>query len=102
MQLHLGGHLGWYAPQRQSRLQIHLDEPVLLLSLLERLKIPAAEIAVAIVNKHAVDLDSAQVSDGDNVELFPPVGGGSVSYPKTSSVVGLLQAQPRVKSRESL
>ena len=77
MQLHLGGHLSWYAPETQSRLQVHLDKPILLLSLLEQLKIPAAEIAVATVNKNAVELESARVSNGDSVELYPPVGGGT-------------------------
>ena len=77
MQLHLGGHLGWYAPDKQSRLEIRLDEPVPLMALLERLKIPTAEIAVATVNQKAVELEDAQVSDGDSVELFPPVGGGA-------------------------
>ena len=77
MQLHLGGHLGWYAPDKQSRLEVHLDEPVLLVALLGQLKIPVAEIAVATVNRKAVELEDVQVSDGDSVELFPPVGGGS-------------------------
>ena len=76
MQLHLGGHLGWYDPQKRSRLDIHLGEPVLLSALLERLKIPAAEIAVATVNRQPVELAQAQVTDSDSVELFPPVGGG--------------------------
>jgi molybdopterin converting factor small subunit len=35
-----------------------------------------AEIAIATVNRVAVALENAQVSDGDRVELFPPVGGG--------------------------
>lgn len=77
MHLHLGGHLGWYAPDRQSRLEVHLDEPVSLVTLLGQLKIPVAEIAVATVNRKAVELEDAQVSDSDSVELFPPVGGGS-------------------------
>ena len=77
MQLHLGGHLGWYAPEKQSRLEIRLDKPVALVSLLEQLKIPAAEIAVATVNRQAVELERARVSDSDSVELFPPVGGGA-------------------------
>jgi sulfur carrier protein ThiS len=74
--LHLGGHLGWYDPQKRSRLEIHLGEPTGLLSLLEQLRIPAAEIAVVTVNRQAVDLDSVSVNDGDRVELFPPIGGG--------------------------
>ena len=76
MHLHLGGHLGWYDPQKRSRLVIQLGEPILLSALLERLAIPPAEIAVATVNRQAVELERAQVSDGDSVELFPPVGGG--------------------------
>ena len=76
MHLHLGGHLGWYDSQKRSRLEIHLGEPTRLLSLLERLKIPAAEVAVAIVNRQTVDLGSVLVNNGDRVELFPPIGGG--------------------------
>ena len=76
MNLHLGGHLGWYDPQKRSRLVIPLGEPILLSALLERLAIPAAEIAVATVNRQAVELAQVQVSDDDSVELFPPVGGG--------------------------
>ena len=76
MLLHLGGHLGWYDPQKRSRLVIHLGEPILLSALLERLEIPPAEIAVATINRQAVELGRALVSDDDNVELFPPIGGG--------------------------
>ncbi len=76
MQLHLGGHLSWYDPQKRPRLEIKLAEPVSLMSLLEQLNVPAAEIAVVTVNRVAVELEDAQVSDKDSVELFPPVGGG--------------------------
>ena len=76
MHLHLGGHLGWYDPQKRSRLEIHLNEPTRLLVLLEKLKIPAAEIAVVTVNRQSADLDSVSVGDSDQVELFPPIGGG--------------------------
>ena len=77
MYLHLGGHLGWYDPQKRSRLEIHVSEPTHLLSLLERLKIPVAEVAVVTVNRQAVDLGSVSVTDVDRVELFPPIGGGA-------------------------
>ena len=77
MQLHLGGHLSWYAPEKRSRLEIHLDHPVALVALLEQLSLPVAEIAVATVNRKAVELEDAQVSDSDSVELYPPVGGGA-------------------------
>jgi sulfur carrier protein ThiS len=74
--LHLGGHLGWYDPQKRSRLVIHLGEPILLSALLEQLEIPPAEIAVATINRQAVELGHALVSNDDSVELFPPIGGG--------------------------
>lgn len=76
MRLHLGGHLSWYDPQKRARLEIPLAQPITLLSLLQQLNVPLAEIAIATVNRVAVALADAQVSDGDSVELFPPVGGG--------------------------
>jgi sulfur carrier protein ThiS len=76
VQLHLGGHLSWYDPQKRSRLEIKLAKPVSLISLLGQLNVPEAEVAVATVNRVAVALQDAQVSDSDSVELFPPVGGG--------------------------
>ena len=76
MQLHLGGHLSWYDPQKRSRLEIQLDEPVDLVSLLRELHVPLAEIAIAAVNGAAVQLNTARVTDDDHVELYPPVGGG--------------------------
>ncbi len=76
MYLYLGGHLSWYDPQKRSRLEISLAQPVMLLSLLQQLNVPPAEIAIATVNRVAVMLEDAQVSDNDSVELFPPVGGG--------------------------
>lgn len=76
MHLRLGGHLGWYDPKKRSRVEIHLGQPVSLVALLRQLEIPVAEIAVATVNRQAVELEHARVSDADTVELFPPVGGG--------------------------
>jgi sulfur carrier protein ThiS len=74
--LYLGGHLSWYDPQKRARLEIPLAQPIMLLTLLQHLNVPPAEIAIATVNRVAVALENAQVSDGDRVELFPPVGGG--------------------------
>jgi len=76
VQLHLGGHLSWYDPQKRSRLEVHLPEPIGLTALLQQLGLPAGEIAIAAVNGKPVALEDARVSDDDRVELFPPVGGG--------------------------
>lgn len=76
MNLHLGGHLSWYAPQRAAELEIELAAPTPLVDIASRLGLPAAEIAFAAVNGVVVPLRSAEVRDADRVELFPPNCGG--------------------------
>ena len=76
IELHLGGHLAFYAPQRQSHLRLPLAQPTQLISLLQQLSIPLAEIAIASVNGEWVELATAEVNPGDRIELFPPMGGG--------------------------
>jgi sulfur carrier protein ThiS len=77
MRLHLGGHLNWYDPHKRPWLTIPLVEPVALGELLVRLQVPPGEVALTVVNGRLVSLDDARVSDGDRVELYPPMGGGS-------------------------
>jgi sulfur carrier protein ThiS len=76
MRLHLGGHLAWYDPQKRSWLELHLSESTSLIELARQLGLPEGEIAVVAVNGRAVRLEDARVSDGDRVELYPPLGGG--------------------------
>lgn len=76
MHLHLGGHLSWYAPERAAHLDLPLDGPRRLLDLLDALGVPAAEIAVVLVNRRPVLLGEATVEDADRADLYPPVGGG--------------------------
>ena len=76
MNLHLGGHLSWYAPQRAAELEIELAAPTPLVDIASRLGLPAAEIASAAVNGVVVPLRQAEVRDADRVELFPPNCGG--------------------------
>jgi sulfur carrier protein ThiS len=77
MRLHLGGHLSWYDPQKRSWLELHLSEPIPLVELVRQLGLPEGEIAVVAVNRRAISLEEAIVSDGDRVELYPPLGGGT-------------------------
>ena len=77
MRLHLGGHLSWYDPQKRSWLELHLSEPISLVELVRQLGLPEGEIAVVAVNRRAISLEEAIVSDGDRVELYPPLGGGT-------------------------
>ncbi len=77
MQLHLGGHLSWYAPDKRSDLVVPLLQPSRLLPLIEGMGVPPAEVAITVVNGNAVSLEEVVVSDGDRVQLYPPVGGGN-------------------------
>jgi len=45
--------------------------------LVRQLGLPEGEIAVVAVNRRAISLEEAIVSDGDRVELYPPLGGGT-------------------------
>ncbi len=76
MDVYLGGHLGWYGPQKRSHVTVHLDAPVRLADLLAQLGVPHTEIAVAAINGDPVEIATAIVSDGDRLDLLPPIGGG--------------------------
>ncbi len=76
MHLYLAGHLAWYDSQKRAQIEIAAPRSVLLTEVLRELKIPLAEIAIAVVNGKLVELETARVSDADRIELFPPVGGG--------------------------
>jgi sulfur carrier protein ThiS len=77
MRLHLGGHLNWYDPQKRPWLTIQLAESITLVKLLDRLQVPPGEVALTVLNGRLVSLENVRVSDGDRVELYPPIGGGS-------------------------
>ncbi len=76
MQIHLGGHLSWYDPEKRSSFQVPLSQPTLLTDLIQKLGMPTGEIAIVVVNGQTVQLEQTRIADGDRVELYPPVGGG--------------------------
>ena len=76
MRLHLGGYLAYYEVEQRSSLDFSLAAPTKLKEIIHQLGIPADEIFLTVVNKEAVDLDSALVKTGDRVEVYPPMGGG--------------------------
>ncbi len=76
MRVHLGGHLTWYDPQKRAWLERMQEQPIGLLDLLRELGIPPAEVAIATVNRRAVDPATALASDADTVEFYSAVGGG--------------------------
>ena len=77
MQVHLGGHLNWYEPQRRGWLELPAAGAMSLLEICAAVGVPPEEVAIAVVNGHAVDLEHATATDGDRVEFYPPIGGGA-------------------------
>jgi sulfur carrier protein ThiS len=76
IELYLGGHLSFYAPQKQSRFNLPVDQPTELEGILQKLGVPLAEVAIVAVNGELVELPAARVNPGDRIELYPPMGGG--------------------------
>ena len=76
LEIHLGGHLSFYTPNRCSRISLAIDRTIHLASILEELGIPLAEVALASVNDEMVVIETAQVQSGDRIDLYPPMGGG--------------------------
>jgi sulfur carrier protein ThiS len=81
MEVHLGGHLGFYDREKRSRFEVHLEAETTLLDLVRELGIPEAEIALAAVNRTVVSLHEARVGDHDRLDLYPPMSGGAPAGP---------------------
>ena len=79
MNLHLGGHLSFYEPQRRAWIELALTAPQRLDELLVGLGIPAGEVALVVINGSLAQEEIPVVSDEDKVELYPPMGGGRIS-----------------------
>ena len=76
MKLYLGGLFSYYLPGHPRQVELPVDIPVDLSTLLTQLGIPIEEIQLVVLNGELVDLHQAIVTNQDEVKLFPPVGGG--------------------------
>ena len=76
MKLHLGGHLSFYEPQRRAWIELALAAPQRLDDLLADLQIPVTEVALVVINGTLAQEDQPIILDDDQVELYPPMGGG--------------------------
>jgi sulfur carrier protein ThiS len=76
VEIYLGGHLNFYQADKRTRLFVAVDRSIGLLALLKQIGIPVAEVAFATLNGELAELPSTEVSPGDRVELYPPMGGG--------------------------
>ena len=62
-------------PARDPEFACRVEEGTTVGELMERLKLPAPGFRMALVNDIRVP-ESAVLKPGDEVRLFPPVGGG--------------------------
>ncbi len=76
MRLHLGGHLNYFDAQQRANLEIELIGKQRLENVLDRLNIPKGEIFLVSINGEVVALEDAWVQQEDQVQLYPPLGGG--------------------------
>ena len=76
MRIFLGGHLNFYHPNKDKWLEVDLKGPTPLVDILNAADVPLSEVQLAAVNGEVVELREALVSEGDEVKVFSPVGGG--------------------------
>jgi sulfur carrier protein ThiS len=76
MRIFLGGHLNFYHPNKDKWLEVDLNGPAPLVDLLNAAGVPLSEVQLVAINGEVVELENAWVSEGDQVKVFSPVGGG--------------------------
>ncbi|MHB1414117.1 MAG: MoaD/ThiS family protein [Chloroflexota bacterium] len=78
MQVTLGafGDLRRYTPQQKEKLPVALAEQATVMQLLEAVGVPWNEVGLVVVNGSLTD-ENHVLADGDKVEVFSPIGGGS-------------------------
>lgn len=74
--LKLYGDLKKYAPNQKEDARIEIENGLSIRALLSRLGVPDAQVWMCAINDTVVD-DIAQLNEGNVLEVFEPVGGGS-------------------------
>lgn len=74
--LKLYGNLKKHAPDQKENAPIEIENGLSIRALLSRLGVPDADVWMCAINGTVVD-DIAQLHEGDVLEVFEPVGGGS-------------------------
>ena len=76
MRIFLGGHLNFYHPEKNKWLEVDLKGPTPLVDILNAAGVPLSEVQLTAINGEVVELREALVTEGDEVKVFSPVGGG--------------------------
>ncbi len=74
--IRLFGDLRRYLPRGQETIDLDLPEGATPSTVLERIGIHPGEVWLVRANKQIIAEDTP-LSDGDDLEIFEPVGGGS-------------------------
>ncbi len=72
LEIKLFASLRKFSPQQEK---IELDDGTTVRDFLEKIGIPASEVAVILVDGRHAKLDRP-LHDGETVALFPPIAGG--------------------------
>ncbi len=72
----LYGNLKKYSPQKKEMAQIEIESGITVRALLARLGVPDSNVWMCAINDKVVD-DSTALREGNVLEVFEPVGGGS-------------------------
>ena len=75
--LRLYGNLKQYAPQRKEDTRMEIESGLPVRALLTRLGVPDSNVWMCAINDQVV-ADSTALREGDVLEVFEPVGGGSI------------------------
>lgn len=73
----LYGNLRKHLPEKRENAQMEIAEGTTIAGLLARLSIPDSEVWMSAINDNVVDA-ATLLHDGDLLEVFEPVGGGSI------------------------
>lgn len=74
--LKLYGNLKKFAPAKKENAPVEIAQDTTIAELLARLGVPDSQIAMCAVNDDVVDLATI-LREGDVLEIFEPVSGGS-------------------------
>lgn len=74
--VHLAGHLAFYHAGESAWFDVDAAPDTRPADLLRRLGVPAAEVAVVLVNGRLSAPDGDFLAPGDQVEFYPPAAGG--------------------------
>jgi sulfur carrier protein ThiS len=76
--VHLFGDLRRYLPKGQEAMDLEMPESATASAVLERIGIHPGEVWLVRANRQVVSED-VPLHDGDELEIFEPVGGGSIN-----------------------